>query len=80
MSPKTQCPSCPFVATSAVSMRAHSKTHQTHVLLKPKVCSCGHVWNQMPMIAKISDDAVFGGAYWECVCKSTLFVRLKEVV
>lgn len=46
-----------------------------------KTCSCGKVWLTIPSHAKlkISGDEFLDGYYWECVCKSTLFVPLKRM-
>ena len=39
-----------------------------------KTCSCGHEETVVPANARLSEDATFGGLYWECVCGSTLIL------
>ena len=43
-------------------------------LLKTKTCSCGQAFDRLPVGATHSDDDGFGGYYWNCDCKSTLFI------
>lgn len=43
-------------------------------LLKTKTCSCGQAFDRLPVVATHSDDEGFGGYYWNCDCKSTLFI------
>ncbi len=42
----------------------------------PKVCGCGRVWRVIPKEARfiMTPDDELSGYYWECICKSTLFV------
>lgn len=41
-------------------------------------CSCGRFHFGIPKHARVSNDPHFGGAYWECSCKSSLFVRTSK--
>jgi hypothetical protein len=43
-----------------------------------KTCQCGRVYARIPAHARYHADAFFGGWYWECACKSTLFVRERK--
>lgn len=36
--------------------------------------ACGLTYLRVPEIARVSTDPDMGGWYWECVCKSTLYV------
>jgi hypothetical protein len=39
-----------------------------------KVCSCGKVWHHLPPTFTVFIDEFFGGVYFDCVCKSTIWV------
>lgn len=36
-------------------------------------CSCGQIFNEIPITARLGGDAELYGWYWECACGSTLF-------
>jgi hypothetical protein len=49
-------------------------------LTEVKACSCGEKHKQIPVGARLvnnGDD--LDGFYWDCHCKSTLFVPIKKV-
>lgn len=49
-----------------------------HKLKTPHKCGCGKVYERTTDDVKVSHDKAFGGLYWNCECKSTMFVPSKE--
>jgi len=48
-------------------------------LTKPKQCGCGKVHQTIPQDHRLeTDEGSYVGYYWDCECKSTLFVPLKH--
>lgn len=45
----------------------------------PHVCSCGEEHDLIPSTAKESFEGPFAGYYWNCPCKSTLFLPRGKV-
>lgn len=49
-----------------------------------KKCACGKIFTKLPESAKFyaQEDKQFAdldGYYWDCECKSTLFITLKKL-
>lgn len=45
-----------------------------------KTCSCGLSFIAIPETAKYhASGDVFEGWYWDCVCRSTLFVPVRKI-
>jgi hypothetical protein len=46
-----------------------------------KTCTCGKHYETIPPEAKyLNDGSEFSGYYWNCECKTTLFVPLNKEV
>lgn len=51
------------------------------IKIEAKTCNCcKKVHTEIPADAKYSDDPGLGGYFWNCECKSTLFVSNKKLV
>lgn len=44
-----------------------------------KRCACGRVYTRLPANAKHSSDDAFSGAFFDCECRSTLFVPARSL-
>lgn len=66
--------------TVSVSKRV-VKTDTRVTLVAPKACSCGIVHREIPAGARLlAIGDRFDGYYFECICLSTLFSKLDQVV
>jgi len=52
----------------------------SYKLKETKTCSCGKTHTETGVDYKISFDELFAGFYFNCECKSTLFVKPTGVV
>jgi len=48
-------------------------------LYRPKKCSCGKHFARVPEDAILQEDEEMSGWYWNCECKSTLFMPIFQM-
>lgn len=45
-----------------------------------KKCTCGRIFTHLPHSTRImKDDSPMSGAYFECICKSTNFIKFSDL-